>query len=309
MELDRIIITGARQHNLKNVTVDDPEEEAGDPHRRLGLGQVVARLRHALRRGPAPLHREPERLRPPVPRPDGQAALRLDPRPRPHHLDRAEGRAAATRARPWARSRRSTTTCACSGRASARLTCHNCGRPVSQQSSQQIVHEMLRLAAGHEVPPPGAAREGAQGRAPRRRSSRCARPASPACGSTASCSPSRTTIRLDKKKKHTIDAVVDRLIAKPGMAPARSPTRSRPRCATARARRRSPPRASTEQVLSRAPGLPPLRHLVPRALARSSSPSTRPRACAPSAPASARAWRWTRSSSSRTRASRSTRAR
>ena len=28
MEPDRIVITGARQHNLKNVTVDDPEEDA-----------------------------------------------------------------------------------------------------------------------------------------------------------------------------------------------------------------------------------------------------------------------------------------
>jgi excinuclease ABC subunit A len=26
-----------------------------------------------------------------------------------------------------------------------RLTCHNCGRPVSQQSSQQIVHEIADL--------------------------------------------------------------------------------------------------------------------------------------------------------------------
>ena len=69
----------------------DPQEEAGDPDRGLGLRQVVARLRHPLRRGAAPLHREPERLRAAVPGPDGQAALRLDPRARPHDLDRAEG--------------------------------------------------------------------------------------------------------------------------------------------------------------------------------------------------------------------------
>src|SRR5947207_14176247 len=29
-----------------------------------------------------------------------------------------------------------------------RLTCHNCGRPVSQQSSQQIVHEISDLPTG-----------------------------------------------------------------------------------------------------------------------------------------------------------------
>ena len=42
-------------------------------------------------------------------------------------------------------------------------------------------------------------------------------------------------IRLDKKKKHSIDAVVDRLVAKPGHRRSGSPTRSRRRCATARA--------------------------------------------------------------------------
>ena len=41
-------------------------------------------------------------------------------------------------------------------------------------------------------------------------------------------------IRLDKKKKHTIDAVVDRLIAKPGLAQ-RLTTPWRRLCATARA--------------------------------------------------------------------------
>ena len=51
-----------------------PEEEAGGVHRRLGLRQELARVRHALRRGPAPLRREPLRLRPAVPRADGEAA-------------------------------------------------------------------------------------------------------------------------------------------------------------------------------------------------------------------------------------------
>ena len=52
----------------------DPEEEARRVHGRLGLGQVVARVRHALRRGPAPLRRVALGLRAPVPRPDGEAA-------------------------------------------------------------------------------------------------------------------------------------------------------------------------------------------------------------------------------------------
>ena len=91
MEPDRIVITGARQHNLAQRHRRDPEEEARGADGRLGLRQVLARLRHPLRRGPAPLHREPLRLRPAVPRADGEAALRLDQGPRAHDLDRAEG--------------------------------------------------------------------------------------------------------------------------------------------------------------------------------------------------------------------------
>jgi hypothetical protein len=47
--------------------------QARGHHRPVGVGQVEPRVRHALRRGAAPLRREPVRVRPPVPRADGQA--------------------------------------------------------------------------------------------------------------------------------------------------------------------------------------------------------------------------------------------
>ena len=59
-------------------------------HRAVGLGQVLAGLRHHLRRGPAPLRRVAERLRAPVPRPDGQARRRLDRGAVAGDLDRPE---------------------------------------------------------------------------------------------------------------------------------------------------------------------------------------------------------------------------
>ena len=59
-------------------------------HGAVRVGQVVARLRHDLRRGPAPLRRVAERLRAPVPRPDGQARRRLDRGPVAGDLDRPE---------------------------------------------------------------------------------------------------------------------------------------------------------------------------------------------------------------------------
>src|SRR3972149_1339797 len=61
-------------------------------HRPLGQRQEQPRLRHHLRRGPAPLRGEPLGLRAAVPGPDGEARRRPDRRPEPGHLHRPEGR-------------------------------------------------------------------------------------------------------------------------------------------------------------------------------------------------------------------------
>ncbi len=63
-------------------------------HRAVGLGQVLARVRHDLRRGAAPLRRVAVGLRPAVPRPDGQARRRLHRGPVAGDLDRPEVRVA-----------------------------------------------------------------------------------------------------------------------------------------------------------------------------------------------------------------------
>ncbi|HET9317186.1 MAG TPA: excinuclease ABC subunit UvrA, partial [Vicinamibacteria bacterium] len=98
-----------------------------------------------------------------------------------------------------------------------RLTCHRCGKPVSQQSSEQIVHEIAELPEGtkflvlanlvkerkgehkdvfEQVRKAGFTRVRVD-------------------GVVVSL---EDDVRLDKKKKHSIDAVVDRLIAREGMA-------------------------------------------------------------------------------------------
>src|SRR4029079_6851863 len=98
-----------------------------------------------------------------------------------------------------------------------RLTCHQCGRPVSQQSSQQIVQEIASLPAGTKyliLAPVVRERKGEhrdvveqvrKGGFTRVRVD----------GVVVSL---EDDIRLDKKKKHSIDVVVDRLVAKPDMA-------------------------------------------------------------------------------------------
>ena len=59
-------------------------------HRPVRLGQVQPGVRHHLRRGPAPLRRVAVGLRPPVPRPDGQARRRLHRGSLARGLDRPE---------------------------------------------------------------------------------------------------------------------------------------------------------------------------------------------------------------------------
>ena len=64
--------------------------QPGGRHGPVGLGQVLARVRHDLCRGPAPLRRKPVGLRAPVPGADEQARRRFHRRPVARHFHRAE---------------------------------------------------------------------------------------------------------------------------------------------------------------------------------------------------------------------------
>ena len=186
MELDHILIRGAREHNLRIVDLEHPQEAARRVHRRLGLGQVVARLRHALRRGPAPLRRVAVRVRAAVPRPDGEAEVRARSAGcrRPSRSSRRARR--RTRARPSAPSPRSTTTCACSTRASASSTATSAAARCSAQSAAaRSSTSCCALPAGTTRHAARAEGREPQGRVPRAASTSCARPASCACASTA----------------------------------------------------------------------------------------------------------------------------
>ena len=118
----------------------------------VGIGQVEPRLRHALRRGPAPLRRVAVRLRAAVPRPDGEAEVRAHPRPVADDRDRAEERVERTRARRSAPSPRSTTTCACSTRAPASSSATSAAVRSARAPRSEIVDEIAGAAredAGH----------------------------------------------------------------------------------------------------------------------------------------------------------------
>ena len=95
----------------------DPAQQARRDHGRVGVGEVVAGLRHDLRRGAAALRRVALGVRAAVPRADGEARRRVDRGALARRSRSSRRRRRGTRARPSGPSRRSTTTSACSSRA------------------------------------------------------------------------------------------------------------------------------------------------------------------------------------------------
>ena len=126
----------------------DPARFARRVHRTLGLGQVEPRVRHDLRRGPAPLRRVAVGVRAPVPRAGRPSRRRLHRGSQPRGVASTRSPRTATRARRSARSPRSTTTCACSGRASASRTAPVCGEKIQRQTVQQIADQLMELETG-----------------------------------------------------------------------------------------------------------------------------------------------------------------
>ena len=74
---DRLVVRGAREHNLQNISLDLPREALIVFTGLSGSGKVESRLRHHLRRGPAALRRVALRVRTAVSWSDGQAGRGL----------------------------------------------------------------------------------------------------------------------------------------------------------------------------------------------------------------------------------------
>jgi excinuclease ABC subunit A len=215
MELDRIVITGARQHNLKNVTVEIPKKKlvvitgvSGSGKSSLAFDTLYAEgqrryieslnayARQFLGQMDKPLYDSIRGLAPTIS--IEQKAASSNPRSTVGTITEIHDYLRVL----WARV--------------GRLTCHNCGRPVSQQSSQQIVDEIAELPEATKflvLAPLVKERKGEH-----RDVIDSVRKAGFArVRVNGIVLSSEDDIRLDKKKKHTIDAVVDRLIAKPGI--------------------------------------------------------------------------------------------
>jgi excinuclease ABC subunit A len=217
MELDRILITGARQHNLKNVTVEVPKKKlvvvtgvSGSGKSSLAFDTLYAEgqrryieslsayARQFLGQMDKPLYDSIKGLAPTIS--IEQKSASSNPRSTVGTVTEIHDYLRVL----WARV--------------GRLTCYRCGRPVSQQSAQQIVREVMELPQGTKflvlAPLVGERKGEHRDVLEQVRKSGFAR--ARVDGIVLSLDEE---IRLDKKKKHSIDAVVDRLIAKPGLAP------------------------------------------------------------------------------------------
>ena len=149
--LDSIVIKGAREHNLKNIDLTLPRNRLIVITGLSGSGKSLARLRHDLRRGPAPLRRVALVVRPAVPRARWRSPTSTTSRGSRRRSRSTRSRPRATRARRSARSPRSTTTCGCCSRASACRTVTSAGARSARNRAEQIVDQIMELPEGTRI--------------------------------------------------------------------------------------------------------------------------------------------------------------
>ena len=219
MEPDSIVITGARQHNLKNVSLSIPKKKlvvftgpSGSGKSSLAFDTLYAEgqrryieslnayARQFLGQRDKPLYDSIRGLAPTIS--IEQKAASANPRSTVGTVTEIHDYLRVLFARV------------------GHLSCPKCGRDVKPQSSQQIVAELASLKEGRKFLILAPLVDGRKGEHQdvfetiRRTGFTRAR----VDGVVIAL---EDDIRLDKKRKHSIEAVVDRLIAKPDLDPTR----------------------------------------------------------------------------------------
>ncbi len=210
-----LVVHGAREHNLKGRHRLPAPEQADLHHRIVRFGQVQPGLRHDLRGGPAPLRRVPL----------GYARSSSDDGEARRGLDRRPLASISIDQKTTSRNPRSTVGTVTEIYDYLRLALRarrapalpGLRPPIAGQSLESIVDQILALPEGTRFNGERARRARPQGRVPRAARRAAPRGLHARQGRRREQKLLEDEIPLDKKFKHSIEVVVDRLVLKPDL--------------------------------------------------------------------------------------------
>jgi excinuclease ABC subunit A len=213
--IDRITVRGARQHNLKNIDVEIPRNSLTVITGLSGSGKSSLAFDTIYAEGQ---RRYVETLSP-------YARQFLDQMERPE-VDLIEGLSPAIsiEQRTTSRSPRSTVGTITEIYDYLRLLyaqigiphCPNCGQPISRQSTEQILDQIMGMNRDTRVMILAPIVRGRKGEF-RKELEKLARQGFLRARIDGQLVPIEEEIRLDKRKNHTIEVLIDRLTIKPGI--------------------------------------------------------------------------------------------
>jgi excinuclease ABC subunit A len=216
MAIERISVRGARQHNLKNVNVDIPRNQltvitglSGSGKSSLAFDTIYA---EGQRRYVESLSAYARQFLDQLEKPDVDSVDGLSP-------------AISIEQKTTSRSPRSTVGTVTEVYDYLRLLfssvgqphCHRCGAPITRQSIDQIVHNVLGRPEGDRVMILAPIVRGRKGEF-KKELEKLAKDGFLRARVDGELLSLDEQIKLDKRKNHTIEAVVDRLLIKPGIS-------------------------------------------------------------------------------------------
>jgi excinuclease ABC subunit A len=216
MAITRITVRGARQHNLKNINVEIPRNRltvitglSGSGKSSLAFDTIYA---EGQRRYVESLSAYARQFLDQLEKPDVDAVEGLSP-------------AISIEQKTTSRSPRSTVGTVTEVYDYLRLLfssigqphCHNCGRPVSRQSTEQIIQSVKELPEGERVMILAPIVRGRKGEF-KKELEKLQKGGFTRARIDGEMRSLDDEISLDKRRNHTIEVVVDRLLIKPGIA-------------------------------------------------------------------------------------------
>ncbi|MGH9900779.1 MAG: excinuclease ABC subunit UvrA, partial [Pyrinomonadaceae bacterium] len=215
MAIDRITVRGARQHNLKDVNIEIPRDRltvitglSGSGKSSLAFDTIYA---EGQRRYVESLSAYARQFLDQLERPDVDSVDGLSP-------------AISIEQKTVSRSPRSTVGTVTEVYDYLRLLfssvgqphCHVCGAPITRQSVEQIVQNVLALPEGERVMVLAPVVRGRKGEF-KKELEKLAKDGFLRARVDGELLSLDEEIRLDRRRNHTIEAVIDRLLIKPGI--------------------------------------------------------------------------------------------